>query len=224
MDLWGKPFSAAGAQSVDGRSAFVLLRLAGDIGQIQANQSVNAVRQMVANDTPPPELKVYVSGAAPLASDTLSIANASLNNITIVTIVLIIVMLLLVYRSVSTLLVPLASVLFEMLIAKGVISTLGHFGIIPLSSFAVNIVVALTLGAGTDYGIFLLGRYHEARQLGESREEAYYTAYRGVYPSSSARGSRSPGRGSAWVSRDSTTSTRWGRRSGSAWCSPSRRR
>ena len=182
MDLWGKPITAAGAQSVDGKATFVLLRLAGDIGQIQANESVNAVRDIVAKDTPPPGLKVYVSGAAPLASDTLSIANSSLNNITIVTIFLIIVMLLLVYRSVSTLLVPLVSVLIEMLVAKGVISTLGHFGFIPLSSFAVNIVVALTLGAGTDYGIFLMGRYQEARQPGESREEAYYTAYRSVSP------------------------------------------
>jgi RND superfamily putative drug exporter len=182
MDLWGKPITAAGAQSVDGKATFVLLRLAGDIGQIQANQSVNAVRDIVAKDTPPPGLKVYVSGAAPLASDTLSIANSSLNNITIVTIILITVMLLLVYRQFSTLLVPLASVLIEMLVAKGLIATLGHFGLIELSSFAVNIVVALTLGAGTDYGIFLLGRYQEARQAGESREEAYYTAYRGVTP------------------------------------------
>ncbi|WP_369832417.1 RND family transporter [Mycobacterium sp. AT1] len=182
MDLWGKPFSAAGAQSVDGKSTFVLLRLAGDIGQIQANQSVDAVRAIVADDTPPPGLKAYVSGAAPLASDTLAIANSSLNNITIVTIFLIIAMLLLVYRSPSTVLMPLATVLFEMLIAKGVVSTLGHFGVIPLSSFAVNIVVALTLGAGTDYGIFLMGRYQEARQLGETREEAYFTAYRSVTP------------------------------------------
>jgi len=149
MDLWGKPITAAGAQSVDGKSTYVLLRLAGDIGQIQANRSVNAVRDIVAKDTPPPGLKVYVAGAAPLASDTLSIANASLNNITIVTIFLIIFMLLLVYRSVSALLVPLASVLFEMLIAKGVVATLGHLGVIPLSSFAINMVVSLTLGAGT---------------------------------------------------------------------------
>jgi putative drug exporter of the RND superfamily len=182
MDLWGKPITAAGAQSVDGKSTYVLLRLAGDIGQIQANQSVDAVRDIVAHDTPPPGLHVYVSGAAPLASDTLSIANASLNNITIVTIILIIILLLIVYRSPSALLVPLASVLFEMLIAKGVVATLGHFGIIPLSSFAVNMVVSLTLGAGTDYGIFLLGRYHEARQAGESREDSYYIAYRGVAP------------------------------------------
>jgi RND superfamily putative drug exporter len=182
MDLWGKPFTAAGAQSLDGRSAFVLVRLAGDIGQIQANQSVHAVRAIVAKDTPPPGLKVYVSGAAPLASDTIAIANASLNNVTIVTIVLIIVMLLLVYRRPSTLLVPLLGVLIELQVARGVVATLGHFGYIELSSFAVNIVTALTLGAGTDYGIFLMGRYHEARQAGESREAAFYTAYRGIAP------------------------------------------
>jgi transport protein len=182
MDLWGKPITAAGAQSVDGKSTYVLLRLAGDIGQIEANKSVDAVRDIIAKDTPPAGLKVYVSGAAPLASDTLTIANSSLNNITIVTIFLIIFMLLLVYRSPSTVLMPLVTVLFEMLIAKGVVSTLGHFGVIPLSSFAVNITISLTLGAGTDYGIFLMGRYQEARQLGESREDAYYTAFRSVSP------------------------------------------
>ena len=182
MDLWGKPITAAGAQSLDGKCAYVLLRLAGDIGQMQANESVGAVRDIVAKDTPPPGLKVYVSGAAPLAKDTVAIANSSLNDITIVTIFLIIGMLLLVYRSIVTLFVPLAGVLFEMLVAKGVIATLGHLGYIELSSFAVNIVVALTLGAGTDYGIFLMGRYHEARHDGEGREEAFYTAYKSVTP------------------------------------------
>ena len=182
MDLWGKPITAAGAQSLDGKCAYVLLRLAGDIGQMQANQSVAAVRDIVAKDTPPPGLKVYVSGAAPLASDTVDIANSSLNNITIVTIFLITGMLLLVYRSAVTMFVPLAGVLFELLIAKGVIATLGHLGYIELSSFAVNVLVALTLGAGTDYGIFLMGRYHEARHDGEGREEAFYTAYKSVTP------------------------------------------
>ena len=182
IDLWGKPITAAGAQSLDGKSAYVLLRLAGDIGQMQANESVAAVRDIVAKDTPPPGLKVYVSGAAPLAKDTVAIANSSLNDITIVTIFLIIGMLLLVYRSPVTLFVPLAGVLFELLVAKGVIATLGHLGYIELSSFAVNIVVALTLGAGTDYGIFLMGRYHEARHDGEGREEAFYTAYKSVTP------------------------------------------
>ncbi|MGB7866868.1 MAG: RND family transporter, partial [Mycobacterium sp.] len=182
MDLWGKPITAAGVQSLDGKATYVLTRTAGDIGTMQGNNSVKAVRDIVAKDTPPPGLKVYVSGAAPLATDELDIANSSLNDITIVTIFLIIGMLFLVYRRVSTLAVPLYGVLFELLVAKGVVSTLGTLGYLELSSFAVNIVVALTLGAGTDYGIFLMGRYHEARRAGESKEEAFYTAYRGVAP------------------------------------------
>jgi RND superfamily putative drug exporter len=182
MDLWGKPITAAGVQSLDGKATYVLTRTAGDIGTMQGNNSVKAVRDIVAKDPPPPGLKVYVSGAAPLATDELDIANSSLNDITIVTIFLIFGMLFLVYRRVSTLAVPLYGVLFELLVAKGIVSTLGTLGYLELSSFAVNIVVALTLGAGTDYGIFLMGRYHEARRAGESKEDAFYTAYRGVAP------------------------------------------
>ena len=180
MDTWGKPITAAGAQSLDGKASYVLLRLAGDIGQMQANDSVNAVRHIVDTSNPPAGLKVYVSGAAPLAADTLLVANSSLNNITIATMFLIIFMLLMVYRSVVTMLVPFFGVILLMLSAKGVIAALGHYGFIPLSSFAANMVISLTLGAGTDYGIFLIGRYHEARLDGESREDAYYTAYKGV--------------------------------------------
>lgn len=180
MDTWGKPITAAGAQSLDGKAAYVLLRLAGDIGQMQANQSVAAVRQIVSESHPPPGLKVYVSGAAPLAADTVATANNSLNNITIATIFLLIAMLLVVYRSGVTMLVPMFGVLMMMLAAKGVVATLGHLGYLELSSFAVNMVVSLTLGAATDYSIFLMGRYHEARLAGETREDAYYIAYSGV--------------------------------------------
>ena len=122
MDLWGQPFTAAGAQSVDGKCTYVLLRLAGDIGQMEANESVNTVRDIIAKDPPPPGLKAFVSGAAPLASDTLSIANASLNNVTIITIILILVMLMFVYRSRPRCWPVLLGVLIEMLFAKGLIS------------------------------------------------------------------------------------------------------
>jgi RND superfamily putative drug exporter len=41
-------------------------------------------------------------------------------------------------------------------------------------------ITMMSIAAGTDYLIFLLGRYHEARSLGQDREEAFYTAYSGV--------------------------------------------
>ena len=38
------------------------------------------------------------------------------------------------------------------------------------------------IAAGTDYGIFIVGRYQEARQAGQDREAAFYTMYRGTAP------------------------------------------
>ena len=51
-----------------------------------------------------------------------------------------------------------------------------------LSTFAVNMLVFLSIAAGTDYGIFFFGRYQEARQAGEDREKAFYSMYRSVAP------------------------------------------
>src|SRR5262249_9527499 len=60
------------------------------------------------------------------------------------------------------------------------VALLGHHGFIGLSTFAVNLLVSLGIAAATDYGIFFIGRYQEARQAGEDRETAFYTTYHGV--------------------------------------------
>ncbi|HEV7853077.1 MAG TPA: MMPL family transporter, partial [Mycobacterium sp.] len=59
-------------------------------------------------------------------------------------------------------------------------ATLGYYELIGLSTFAVNLLTTLAIAAGTDYAIFLVGRYHEARNNGEDRETAFYTMYHGT--------------------------------------------
>ena len=93
---------------------------------------------------------------------------------------MIFIMLLLVYRSITTAVFLLAMVGVELAAVRGIVAFLGHHGIIGLSTVAINILITLAIAAGTDYGIFFMGRYHEARQAGEDRETAYYTTYRGV--------------------------------------------
>ena len=100
--------------------------------------------------------------------------------ITVVSVAVIFITLLLVYRSVITVILLLLVVGIELQVARGIVAFLGHHGIIGLTTFAVNLLVSLVIAAGTDYGIFFIGRYQEARQAGEDRETAYYTTYRGV--------------------------------------------
>ena len=100
--------------------------------------------------------------------------------ITEVIVAVIFLMLLLVYRSVITVILLLLVVGVELLVARGVVAFIGHYGMIGLTTLAVNLLVSLVIAAGTDYGIFFVGRYQEARQSGEDREAAYYSMYRGV--------------------------------------------
>ncbi len=51
-----------------------------------------------------------------------------------------------------------------------------------MSLFSVALMAAMTLGAGTDYAIFLIGRYHEGRRRGVTPAQALTDAYRAVAP------------------------------------------
>jgi putative drug exporter of the RND superfamily len=182
QDFWGDPLTAAGAQSADGKAAYVQLNLVGNQGESQSNQSVDAVRKIVGSTPAPKGVKAYVTGQAALAADANQAGDKSVVKFMVITVAVITIMLLFLYRSITTVILLLAMVGIELAAARGIVAFLAEQDVIRLSTFATNILVALAIAAGTDYGIFFIGRYHEARQAGESRERAYVTAYRGVAP------------------------------------------
>ena len=180
QDFWSDPLTAAGSQSPDGRAAYVQVYLAGNMGETLANESVDAVRKII-DETPAPDgVRAYVTGPGPLNADQHIAGDRSLQLITALTFVVIITMLLFFYRSIATVLLVLAMVVFELAAARGVVAFLGFHKIIGLSTFAVNLLVTLAIAASTDYAIFLLGRYQEARAIGEDKKSAFYTMYRGT--------------------------------------------
>jgi putative drug exporter of the RND superfamily len=180
QDFWGDPLTAPGAESGDRKAAYVQVNLAGDQGEALANESVKAVRDIVGRAPPPPGVKAYVTGPAPLMADMNVAGDESIIKITVVTVVVIFTMLLFVYRSIVTVIFLLLMVGIQVQVARGVVAFLADHEVIGLSTFAVNLLVSLGMAAGTDYGIFFFGRYHEARQAGEHRETAFYTTYRSV--------------------------------------------
>ncbi|KUI11603.1 hypothetical protein AU193_19630 [Mycobacterium sp. GA-1285] len=180
QDFWGDPLTAPGAESGDRKSAYVQVNLAGDQGEALANESVESVRDIVARTAPPAGVTAYVTGPAPLMADMNKAGDDSILKITVVTVIVILTMLLFVYRSIVTVICVLLMVGIQVQVARGIVALLADNGIIGLSTFAVNLLVSLGIAAGTDYGIFFFGRYHEARQAGEDRISAFYTTYRSV--------------------------------------------
>jgi len=104
----------------------VQLYLAGNQGESLANESVDAVRNIVANSPPPPGLTAYVTGSAPLTADQQHAGDNSIRLITMVTIAVIFAMLLIVYRSIVTVLLVLVMVFIELAAARGIVAFLGY--------------------------------------------------------------------------------------------------
>lgn len=181
-DLWSQPTTAAGAQSPDGRAVSVMVRLAGMLGTAQARDSVSAVRATVHRLSPPAGLEVHVTGPGATIVDEFSAIDRQMLGITAATIGLILILLLVVYRSPVAAAIPLISVGLALALARAVVAALGQSNVVEVSLFSVALMAAMTLGAGTDYAIFLVGRYHEARRGGVAPTEALTQAYRSIAP------------------------------------------
>jgi RND superfamily putative drug exporter len=180
QDFWGDTLTASGAQSPDGKAAYVQVHLAGNQGEALANDSVEAVQNIIKDTPPPAGLHVFATGPAAISADQHIAADKAVKIITGLTFSVIIVMMLWVYRSIVTVLIVLVMVVLELSAARGAIAFLGYYNIIGLSTFATNLLVTLSIAAATDYAIFLIGRYQEARGAGEDKETAYYTMFHGT--------------------------------------------
>ncbi|QVI30080.1 MMPL family transporter [Mycolicibacterium neoaurum] len=179
-NFWGDPLTAAGSQSSDGKAALVQLYLAGNQGESLANESVDAVRDIVADSPPPEGLRVYVTGAAPLVTDQFEVGRHGTLKTTIITLLVIAVMLFWLYRRLTTVFLVIFTVMIELTASRGVVAVLANAGIIELSTYSTNLLTLLVIAAGTDYAIFLLGRFHEARYAGQDRVQAFNTMYHGT--------------------------------------------
>ncbi len=180
QDFWGDPLTAAGAQSVDGKSAYVQIFLNGSQGTSESHESVAAVRDIVASLTPPPGITAHVAGNTVLNADTSVAGHQSMATMELVSVAIIIMMLLTIYRSVVTMLVSMVVIGLGLFAAMGVTAAAGNLNIIGLTPYAVSMVTMLSLAAITDYVIFLWGRYQEERSKGLEPEASFYIAYSGV--------------------------------------------
>ena len=171
QDLLADPITEAQAVSVDRKAWYLPVGVAGTLGDPTAAESVNAVRDIAAEVFTGSTTTVQVTGPPATFSDMIASAEHDLLLISIATAGVIALILLIVYRSVFTALLPLLVIGLSLAVGRGVLSALGEMGM-PVSQFTVAFMTAILLGAGTDYTVFLISRYHEQRRAQVPADQA----------------------------------------------------
>jgi putative drug exporter of the RND superfamily len=123
----------------------------------------------------PPGLQLHLAGQAATNAANNASANKAMGRIGLLSVLLIIVLLLIVLRSPVAAVITFVPAVVALLIAEKFIAGLGSHGL-QISSVTQTLLIVLMLGAGTDYGLFLVYRFREELRAGTGDREAVVRA------------------------------------------------
>jgi RND superfamily putative drug exporter len=163
--------------SPDGRAAQiqVLSTVSGGGSGSGLTTLVNDMRATISRDGPPPGLSVHLAGAVAINVDQQSKSGSTDSEIQFLSLAFIMVLLLLVFRALLAPLVTLIPALFAVLISGPLVAEAAHHGL-KVSPLAQILLIVLVLGAGTDYGLFLVFRVRENLRGGLDKKQAVIAA------------------------------------------------
>ncbi|HEX6507120.1 MAG TPA: MMPL family transporter, partial [Chloroflexota bacterium] len=152
--------------SRDGQARKAQVTLIGDAQGMDANKYVDAIRATLARAGQPSGLSLYLTGDVATSVDSAAATSNNLVVTEIVSFVVILALLFIVYRS---LLAPILTFLppAVVLFTAGPVIAESHklFGV-AVSDLTQLFLIVVLLGAGTDYGLFLVFRMREERRRG----------------------------------------------------------
>jgi RND superfamily putative drug exporter len=136
-------------------------------GQAAYRNALALARKTVAGS----DLKFNVVGASATLEDINEIGIHDQHLIETATGLLVFSILLMVYRSLVAMLLPLATIGASLVVAQQLVAALGLAGL-GLSPQTIVLMTGMMMGAGTDYAIFLFSRYQELIRSGLDTDDA----------------------------------------------------
>ena len=124
---------------------------------------------------PVPGLRTYVTGGPAISADLERTAFGDISIIEFVTIPLLIILMGLFFRSVLTPIIPLGAVMIALGLSQATVFIIGYY-YAAVDSQVTTMLFTILMGVGTDYSIFIIGRFREERIKGADRDEAVRTS------------------------------------------------
>ena len=157
--------------SKDNKAWYLPVSLSGHAGSAEGQlayfNAAKLIKQTVAGST----LTAHLAGPAATAADLTAISERDLHVIEAGTGIMVLLILLMVYRNPLTMVMPLITIGISLATAQGVLAGLAEVGL-GVSSQTMVFMSGVMFGAGTDYAVFLISRYHDYVRLGEDSDRA----------------------------------------------------
>ena len=157
--------------SADHKAWILPVGLYGELGSPEATASYTRVAGIVEDTVAGSTLTANLTGTAATIADFIDVSVRDQIQIELAIIVLLLVILLIIYRNPVTMLLPLITIGASLVIAQTVVAGVAQLGL-SVSNQTIVLLSGMLAGAGTDYAVFLISRYHDYLRLGAHSDEA----------------------------------------------------
>ena len=161
--------------SQDGKAWILPVGLSGDLASPEANAAYTRVADIVKNTVAGTPLTANLTGTAATIADVIDVSERDQVRIEAAIVTLLLVILLIIYRNPITMLLPLITIGASLAIAQTVLAGVAQLGL-PVTTQTLVFLTGMIAGAGTDYAVFLISRYHDYLRLGADSDQAVKSA------------------------------------------------
>jgi putative drug exporter of the RND superfamily len=158
---------APGLVATDGRAQLLEVELHDGLPGPQVDAAVSRIRSEVARIDAP---RIVVGGANPAQDEFRDGARRDLERGEMFALPLVILLLLLIFRGLVALTMPLIVAVVS--VAGALLILLGVSHLTDISTYSVNVVTMVGLGLAVDYALLLVSRFREERAAGHEAEAA----------------------------------------------------
>ncbi len=175
QDFVGTPPLRETLSSQDGKAWILPVGLSGDLASPEANAAYTRVAEIVKNTVAGTPLTANLTGTAATIADVIDVSERDQVRIEAAIVTLLLVILLIIYRNPITMLLPLITIGVSLAIAQTVLAGVAQLGL-PVTTQTLVFLTGMIAGAGTDYAVFLISRYHDYLRLGAGSDQAVKSA------------------------------------------------
>ncbi|MEV4789663.1 MMPL family transporter [Streptomyces tuirus] len=174
-------------RQADPRAAQVFVPILMDEeGWERISPAVDSIRDVVGTGSD--GMTVHITGPGGTSADFAEAFEGIDSTLLLSAMAVVVVMLLVTYRSLTLLLVPLIAVVCALFASQALIYLLAEHAGLTVNGQSAGILTVLVFGAGTDYALLLVARYREELRRHEDRHEAMALALHRAGPAVLASG------------------------------------
>jgi putative drug exporter of the RND superfamily len=174
--------------SKDGKALKALVATTTPPAGADAKDVVDGIRDTFTAQPLPKGLSLYLTGAVASNVDTTEHNQTADDHTRIFTNLVVLIMLFIVFRGLLTPFVTLLPAVLILFLGSRVVGEASAHGAFQISTVTQSLFTVLVIGAGTDYGLFLILRMREELEHGYDKKEAVRRAVHRVGESLASSG------------------------------------